>query len=57
MQADPEAVPLNEPVDPAHLWKSKLPAGLTLGSHLIRVEATDAYGREWRAARMIRVVE
>lgn len=58
MQADPEAAaPLNEPVDSAHLWKTKLPGGLTPGSHLIRVEATDAYAREWRAARMIRVVE
>ncbi len=56
MQAAPDAVPLNEPVDSAHLWKAKLPAGLTPGSHLIRVEATDAYAREWRAARMIRVV-
>lgn len=59
MLADPEGKnpPLNAPVDSAHLWKATLPAGLKLGSQLIRVEATDAYQREWKAARMLRVVE
>lgn len=56
MQADPKAPALNEPIDSGHLWRAKLPAGLDLGSQLIRVEATDAYGRNWKAARMVRVV-
>ena len=57
MLADPKAPALNDPIDSDHLWKAKLPAGLKPGSQLIRVEATDAYGRTWKAARMVRVVD
>lgn len=59
MSADPEGKKpaLNAPVESDHLWKVNLPAGLATGSHLIRIEATDAYGRPHQGNRIIRVVE
>ncbi len=59
MAADPEGKKpaLNQPIKSDHLWKAKLPAGLTTGSHLIQVEATDAYGRTHKGHRIIRVVK
>jgi len=58
MERNPENPrPLNPPVLSAHLWKATLPAGLTPGSHLLSVEATDAYGRLHRGKRILRVVE
>ena len=47
---------LNVPVPSAHLWKGKLPAGMRPGSHLIEIEATDAYGRPHTGKRLIRIV-
>lgn len=38
-----------------HLWKGKLPASMTPGSHLIRVKTTDMHGRTYHAHRSIRV--
>jgi hypothetical protein len=32
----------------SHLWVARLPADLTVGSHCIKVRATDEYGREHR---------
>ncbi|MCB1231822.1 MAG: calcineurin-like phosphoesterase family protein [Verrucomicrobiae bacterium] len=46
---------LNAPIDSDHLWKAALPEGLKTGPNLIRVEATDAYGRKHVAERLIRV--
>ena len=58
MAANPEAKnPLNAPILSDHLWKTFLPADLAAGSHPLQVEATDAYGRLWKAERIIRVVE
>lgn len=58
MERDPDAKrPLNPPVLSDHLWKGTLPAGLPIGSHLIEVEATDAYGRRHTGKRVIRIVE
>ena len=48
---------LNAPVPSAHLWKAALPAGLSPGTHLIDVEATDAYQRLHKDQRSIRVIE
>lgn len=39
-----------------HLWKATLPGDLPVGSHLIEVEATDAYKRLHQGRRVIRVV-
>jgi hypothetical protein len=38
-----------------HLWAAPLPAGLTAGWHLIEVRSTDAFGHEYRAARVIQI--
>lgn len=56
MAMDPDAKrPLNAPVPSAHLWKAALPAHLGEGSHLIEVEASDAYGRMHQGQRVVRV--
>lgn len=56
--ADPEGKRhLNEPVNSAHLWKAKLPAGLKVGAHLVEIEATDDNGTLHRGKRVVRVVE
>lgn len=55
LAADPETRPLNGPVPSAHLWKAELPLGLAVGSQLIQVKATDAYGREHSGRRIVRV--
>lgn len=56
--ARPEATNhLNGPIKSDHLWKGSLPAGLKAATHLIEVEATDAYGRLWKGERVIRVRE
>ncbi|MCB1078305.1 MAG: calcineurin-like phosphoesterase C-terminal domain-containing protein, partial [Verrucomicrobiae bacterium] len=58
MAESPEGTaPLNAPIASAHLWKANLPGGLKPGSHLIEIEATDAYDRLFRGKRIIRVVE
>ena len=58
IQARPEARNhLNQPVKSTHLWKGMLPKNPTPGSHLIRIEATDAYGRPLKGKRLIRITE
>jgi hypothetical protein len=48
---------LSGPIRSDHLWKANLPEGIAPGSHLIEVNATDAYGKTHRGKRIIRVVE
>lgn len=56
MAARPEAKNhLNAPILSDHLWKTFLPSGLSAGTHLIEVEATDAYGRTWTGEKVLRV--
>jgi hypothetical protein len=56
IKANPESKQkLSGPVKSDHLWKEYLPAALQPGSHLIEVEATDAYGRVHTGKRIIRV--
>ncbi|MBG88557.1 MAG: metallophosphoesterase [Verrucomicrobiales bacterium] len=55
MKAFPKAPALNPPANSTHLWKSPLPKGLKTGTHLIRVETTDMYGRTFKDAQVIRV--
>ena len=38
-----------------HLWNAKLPAGITPGAHLIRVQTIDRHGRTYQSHRSIRV--
>ncbi|MFK7767035.1 MAG: calcineurin-like phosphoesterase C-terminal domain-containing protein [Mariniblastus sp.] len=38
-----------------HLWTAKLPAGISPGAHLLRVQTTDMHGRNYFAHRSIRV--
>jgi hypothetical protein len=40
-----------------HIWEGRLPAGLPVGGHLIRVRTTDMYGQEFSGARIIRVLK
>ena len=56
LEANPKAS-LNEPVKSGHLWKVNLPADLKVGSHLLMIEGTDAYGRSHTAQRIIRAVK
>ncbi|MDA7888187.1 calcineurin-like phosphoesterase C-terminal domain-containing protein [Akkermansiaceae bacterium] len=54
--ADPESKRhLSGPINSDHLWKAPLPAKLHPGSHLIEIEATDAYGKVHTGKRIIRV--
>ncbi len=46
---------LSAPIPSPHLWKGQLPADLTVGSHLIEIEGTDAYGRPHKGYRVLRV--
>ena len=46
---------LSGPIKSDHLWRERLPISLEPGSHLIEVEATDAYGRVHKGHRIIRV--
>ena len=46
---------LSGPIKSDHLWRGRLPETLAPGSHLIEVEATDAYGRAHSGRRIIRV--
>ena len=48
---------LSGPIRSDHLWKGNLPGEITPGSHLIEVNATDAYGKTHRSRRIIRVIE
>jgi len=39
-----------------HLWRAALPEGLTPGSHLVEVMATDLFGNRHQGSRPVRVV-
>lgn len=60
-QAIDEATPmqgtkrLNAPEPSTHIWVGKLPGGLPAGTHLIEVQATDAYGEVFHDRRPFRV--
>jgi hypothetical protein len=38
-----------------HIWEGRLPSGLPLGGHVIRIRAVDMYGQEFGASRILRV--
>nr|ADY57750.1 metallophosphoesterase [Rubinisphaera brasiliensis DSM 5305] len=57
LRLNPPFRKLPSPKVSSHLWKSKLPVDLPVGTHLITIEAHDQWGREFRAERRIRVVE
>jgi hypothetical protein len=46
---------LSKPKVSHHLWTGKLPAGISPGAHLVRVQTTDRHGRTYDAHRSIRV--
>ncbi len=48
---------LSGPIKSDHLWKANLPEGIAPGSHLIEINATDAYGKMHLGKRIIRVTE
>ncbi len=48
---------LSGPIKSDHLWKANLPEGIATGSHLIEINATDAYGKMHLGKRIIRVTE
>ena len=48
---------LSGPIKSDHLWKGNLPKGIAPGSHLIEINATDAYGKMHLGKRIIRVTE
>jgi hypothetical protein len=39
-----------------HIWEGRLPPGLPVGGHLIRVRTVDMYGQEFNGTRIIRVL-
>ncbi len=55
MARKPAPPALNAPINSSHLWKGKLPAGLTAGTHTIFVRTRDMNGRYFHARRVIRV--
>lgn len=57
MKMMPSRPELNAPIDSAHLWRTELPVDLPIGTHRIEVSTVDMYGREFRASRVLRVVE
>ena len=46
---------LPNPTESTHLWTGPLPANLPVGTHVIYVEATDTFGEEHSAVRILRV--
>ena len=46
-----------EPLQSSHLWRAKLPSGIEVGAHTIRVRAIDDYGQQHRATRLFEVVD
>lgn len=46
---------LSKPKNSYHLWTGKLPAGISPGAHLVRVQTVDRHGRTYHAHRSIRV--
>lgn len=48
---------LPDPMNSPHLWEAKLPAGIPVGTHLIRVRTTDMFGQVYEDSRILRVVE
>jgi hypothetical protein len=55
MARKPAPPALNAPINSSHLWKGKLPAGLTAGTYTIFVRTRDMNGRYFHARRVIRV--
>lgn len=51
----PPGIPLPEIILSPHIWVGKLPAGLSVGTHVIQVRATDMFGRTFYDRRAIRV--
>ncbi|GIW88118.1 MAG: hypothetical protein KatS3mg108_2442 [Isosphaeraceae bacterium] len=48
-------IPLPEVVKSPHIWRGRLPEGLTPGIHLIEVRTTDRFGKTYTDQRSIRV--
>jgi hypothetical protein len=44
-------------VDCTHLWRGSFPAGLSIGTHTIEVQATDMYGNVFTQKRQVKVQE
>ncbi len=53
----PNGIPLPAASKTDHLWRALLPAGLTVGSYHIEVEATDASGKSFVDRQSIRIVD
>ncbi|MCH8841113.1 MAG: calcineurin-like phosphoesterase C-terminal domain-containing protein [Planctomycetes bacterium] len=47
--------PLPEPKLTEHIWVAKLPAGLSVGMHVLEVEATDMFSQTDRGIRIVEV--
>ncbi len=45
-----------KPSASSHLWQAPLPRGLAVGTHAVRVHATDEYGRPHEGALLLEVV-
>ena len=48
---------LSAPKNCPHLWKSKLPASLKEGTHLLTIKTVDMHGKEHSARKVFRVVK
>ena len=46
---------MSKPKGSTHLWKSPLPSGASVGTHLIEVRETDMHGRTIRSQRVLRI--
>lgn len=45
----------SNPIQSKHLWRGDIPAKLEIGQHTIEVEATDMFGKIFRATRSYRI--
>ncbi|MBC8064072.1 MAG: calcineurin-like phosphoesterase C-terminal domain-containing protein [Chlorobia bacterium] len=51
----PTGLKLPNPSITKHLWKSRLPAGLAVGTHAVEVKTTDMFGQTYVDRRILRV--
>ena len=56
-QQPPPKPKLTKPTISSHLWAGEFPAGLTPGTHLLRIRTEDMYGKSYTDERSFRVVE
>lgn len=47
---------MDKPSKSTHFWTSKLPPGLSQGTHVVTIKTTDMFGNRYKAHRVFRVI-